>query len=424
MFLNKIPFLKNVDFTDRTVKAKALLLAGATVVTVVLLIIIFYVPSDSPEGQTEQPSVVAPVPEMQMGEDNDALDGKQNKDVYGKGQSRNPLEDLFEKKETDVNDDPLGELMETGDPEPVPAHDIPLPSQQPSTTSPGTIKPGSRDIYGRMAQNLADGERAGKDEREAERQRDEDRKKKRAEDNRKRLIAMGIDPDTGQPLSQPTGQQPSGTSSQTPAPASSSPSQPSQPESRTETPVNPEIVTETHETVDDDDSFGLGTTGISSLSSQKKKNSEKLTVKVMFIEERKVKSGDRVQLRLCEDKGITVEGVHIPKNSLLYATVSLGDRLMIHVPSVNVNGVIVPLNLDAFDVDGLPGIYCPTSEAQEALKEAGRDAKELALGTVSGLMRTFGARMVSSGRSASERVGNQSYAYITSGYTFNLMKGD
>ena len=423
MFLNKIPFLKDVDFTDRTVKAKALLLAGATVVTVVLLIIIFYVPSDSPEGQTEQPSVVAPVPEMQMGEDNDALDGKQNKDVYGKGQSRNPLEDLFEKKETDVNDDPIGELMGTGDPEPVPAHDIPLPSQQSSTTSPGTIKPGSRDIYGRMAQNLADGERAGKDEREAERQRDEDRKKKRAEDNRKRLIAMGIDPDTGQPFNKgesSAAAQGTAAASQPTAAASAPAAQPATPEA-----TQPKIETETTNAVsaDDDDSFGLGTTGISSLSSQKK-STEKLAIKAMFIEERKVKSGDRVQLRLCEDKGITVDGVHIPKNSLLYATVSLSDRLMIHVPSVNVNGVIVPLNLDAYDVDGLEGIYCPTSDAQQAIKDVGREAKEIITGTVSGLMRSFGARMVSTGRSATDRLGTQSYAYITSGYSFNLMNGE
>ena len=424
MWLNKIPFLKNVDFTDRTVKAKAILLAVATAVTAGLVIFIFYAPSEPAASPSGQPTVVAPVPDMQMGEDNDALDGKTNKDIYGMINSQKQAEDLFEKPKNDSVDNPI-DMMMAGEPGPAATSaTAPAPAGIPQDNAAETAPTGSsQNLRQRWFDNISSGRKAADDEMETRRIKAEERRKRLDEDKRARLIAMGIDPDTGQPFNKgesSAAAQGTAAASQPTTAASAPAAKPATTEAQ-----QPKIETETTNTVsaDDDDSFGLGTTGISSLSSQKK-STEMLAIKAMFIEERKVKSGDRVQLRLCEDKGITVDGVHIPKNSLLYATVSLSDRLMIHVPSVNVNGVIVPLNLDAYDVDGLEGIYCPTSDAQQAIKDVGREAKEIITGTVSGLMRSFGARMVSTGRSATDRLGTQSYAYITSGYSFNLMNGE
>lgn len=403
MNLNNIPFLKNVDFSDRTNILKLGIVVVGVIVAIVLIVVILRTPDAGTEtgGQAES-AVVAPVLDIQNGEDNDGIERKTNVGIANE-QKRGTLADiLFQKKDSAVVDDPLATLMGEK-------------KDEPGRDARSGIRPGDKDIFpsspkAASASTLPDASIEDFRRAAVEQQK------------RDRLIAMGIDPDTGLPL--PGKEAPKRSGSSSPAPAATVPAPaPQQTAPATEPAVNPEIVTNEAASIDDDDSFGLGTTGINSLTSQSK-NTDKLAIKVMFIEERKVKSGDRVQLRLCEEKGITVEGVHIPKNSLLYANVQLADRLLINVPSVNINGRILPLKLEAYDVDGLQGIYCPTSTASEALREAGREVKDIAAGTVSGVMNSFGARIVNLGRNASERGGSQSYAYITSGYTFNLMKSD
>lgn len=45
----------------------------------------------------------------------------------------------------------------------------------------------------------------------------------------------------------------------------------------------------------------------------------------------------------------------------------IGDRLELQIRSLEMSGRIVPLALDAYDTDGLPGIYCPESFRQTRL---------------------------------------------------------
>lgn len=440
-FLNKVPFLKDVDFNDETNRKKALVFAVGIFVLIGLIVYLYYPSGESTEQNTadNSPKVEAPVVQIQNGEDYDNIERTDNRTIYRAGNGQSLAEQLFGPKES-----PFGDAAEkaAGDSSAVSEQITEGPdaskggitSVLPPTTS---IRPGQPGVYPQkqgvpglrspsdfniskedIIKNLQ-GDETNAANPTKDREEELDRRERSLRD-RERLIAMGINPDTNLPFDNGggsgSGSYSGGSSATTqPAPEVTPPPQVAA--------IDPEIIVEETE-LDDDDSFGLGTTGISSLANSKKRNTEKLTIKVMFIDDKKVKSGDRVQIRLCENKGITVEGIHIPKGHILYANVNVGDRVFIYVPSINVNGRILPLNLEAYDVDGLRGIYCPTNETEQVLKEVGREAKEVVTGAIGGMMRSFGARFVTTGRSASDQLTNQTYAYITPGYSFDLMKAE
>lgn len=418
--LNKIPPLKDVDFTDDTVKKKALIVVIGVVIMIGLIVYVLIPDTNESKAQLQQrqTEVVASSIDIQEGEDNDKLGGRSNQSIFRSKEGQSLAEKLFAPQDTVFSDNPLGNIGDTIEPI--------TPNENASSNS-DAIRPGQKDVYpegGPSFKNITKEELLQKidgsdnsGEEDIEQQKKDLRRRENELRDRQRLIAMGVNPDTGLPFDN-AGQGTSQGYDSTPQPQAQ-PEPQSQPQQQA---VDPEIITDEESLVDDDDSFGLGTTRINSMSSAKKKDLDKLTIKAMFIEEKKVKSGDRIQLRLCEDKGITVEGVHIPKNSLLYANVQLGDRLLIHVQSVNVNGKILPLNLDAYDVDGIKGIYCPTNETEQAIKDARREAKNVATGVIGGMMRTFGARFVSTGTSVTDRLTGETSVFITPGYSFVLMK--
>ena len=78
--------------------------------------------------------------------------------------------------------------------------------------------------------------------------------------------------------------------------------------------------------------------------------------------------GMTVELRLLED--VTVNGQVIPANELVYgrASVSAG-RLAVNVMAIRVGQVIVPVALQAYDLDGQPGIRINGSIAGDVSKE-------------------------------------------------------
>jgi len=73
-----------------------------------------------------------------------------------------------------------------------------------------------------------------------------------------------------------------------------------------------------------------------------------------------------VTLRLLED--YDADGIRIPANTHLAAICKIGKRLELQVRSLEMNGRIIPLALDAYDTDGLQGIYCPETSILVALK--------------------------------------------------------
>ena len=104
---------------------------------------------------------------------------------------------------------------------------------------------------------------------------------------------------------------------------------------------------------------------------------EQITVGAQVHSSVTVLEGSTVKLRLLDD--IFVAGLRIPQHSFVYGTTSLGgDRLRIEVNSINFRGNIYQVKLEAYDLDGLPGIAVPGSvERQIAKREAAQSARSI-----------------------------------------------
>ncbi|HSZ32225.1 MAG TPA: conjugative transposon protein TraM [Puia sp.] len=80
-------------------------------------------------------------------------------------------------------------------------------------------------------------------------------------------------------------------------------------------------------------------------------------------------SGSTIKLRLLND--IRINGHLIGKNQLVYGTATLnGERLKIQFSSVRSGQNILPVSLEAYDLDGLAGIYIPGSINRDVAKQS------------------------------------------------------
>jgi len=87
-------------------------------------------------------------------------------------------------------------------------------------------------------------------------------------------------------------------------------------------------------------------------------------------------AGSRIRLRLLED---IRAGAHlVKKGTYLYALVSgFGDqRVTLTVQSILQEGKILPVKLDLYDTDGLPGLYVPESAFREFTKDLGGNSMQ------------------------------------------------
>ena len=71
--------------------------------------------------------------------------------------------------------------------------------------------------------------------------------------------------------------------------------------------------------------------------------------KCMFVKSQKIHDGERIRVRLLEN--YEADGVSIPANTHLTAICRIGKRLELSVLSMQMNGIIVPLSLEAYDTD-------------------------------------------------------------------------
>ena len=144
--------------------------------------------------------------------------------------------------------------------------------------------------------------------------------------------------------------------------------------------------------------------------------------KCMFVRDQKLTSGQRVTLRLLEDD---VEGgVRIPANTHFAAICKIGDRLELQVRSLEINGRIIPLALDAYDTDGLQGIYCPETSASKGAKQAGNDAISTAGATFGGLVGDLASTIIRTGASIARSASCEVSVSVVSGYEFYLVKSE
>ena len=144
--------------------------------------------------------------------------------------------------------------------------------------------------------------------------------------------------------------------------------------------------------------------------------------KCMFVRDQKITSGQRVTLRLLED--YNQDGVRIPANTHLAAICKIGDRLELQVRSLEMNGRIIPLALDAYDTDGLQGIYCPETSASKNSRTATNDAISTAGATFGGLVGDIASTVIRTGATIAKSASGEVSASVVSGYEFYLVKAE
>lgn len=142
----------------------------------------------------------------------------------------------------------------------------------------------------------------------------------------------------------------------------------------------------------------------------------------MFIRDEKLKDGQRVTLRLLET--YEENGVRIPANSHLNAICKIGNRLELNVKSVEMNGKIIPLNLCAYDTDGLKGIYCPETSSNKNAKKAENDALSASGATFGGLVGDIANTIIRTGVNIARSSSGEVSVNVSSGYEFFLVKSE
>lgn len=142
--------------------------------------------------------------------------------------------------------------------------------------------------------------------------------------------------------------------------------------------------------------------------------------KCMFVRDQKLVNGQRVTLRLLED--YADGGVRVPANTHLQAICKIGDRLELQVRSLDLGGRIVPLSLEAYDTDGLQGIYCPETPASKNSRKASDDAIATAGQTFGGLVGDLANTVIRTGASIAKSATGEVSVSVVSGYEFYLVK--
>lgn len=151
-------------------------------------------------------------------------------------------------------------------------------------------------------------------------------------------------------------------------------------------------------------------------------SSEKVPFRCMFVRDQKVIDGQRVTVRLLED--YSADGVFVPANTHLAAVCKVSDRLELSVRSVEMNGRILPLQLVAYDTDGMAGIYCPETSASRNSRRASSDAISAANSTFGGLVGDLANTVLRTGATIAKSASGELSVKVVSGYEFYLIKSE
>ena len=151
-------------------------------------------------------------------------------------------------------------------------------------------------------------------------------------------------------------------------------------------------------------------------------SSAKVPFRCMFVRDQKVVDGQRVTVRLLED--YSADGVFVPANTHLAAVCKVSDRLELSVRSVEMNGRILPLQLVAYDTDGMAGIYCPETSASRNSRRASSDAISAANSTFGGLVGDLANTVLRTGATIAKSASGELSVKVVSGYEFYLVKSE
>ena len=87
----------------------------------------------------------------------------------------------------------------------------------------------------------------------------------------------------------------------------------------------------------------------------------------------KVRQGSRVRIKIQND--IIIDGISVPENSYIYSIVTgfSAERINLTVKSIAVKNIIYDVDLEVYDLDGIQGLYVPSSQLRDLTKQIGAE---------------------------------------------------
>ena len=140
----------------------------------------------------------------------------------------------------------------------------------------------------------------------------------------------------------------------------------------------------------------------------------------MFTRDEKVKSGQRVTVRLLED--LIVGSTHIPRNTHLQGVTTISDRMELSINSLDMGGRILSFHFEAFDTDGGKGIYC--SDLSQTAKEVTDQGVATASTTLNSRLGRVARDAASVGASIVRNKSGEATVSVPAGYTFYIIEQD
>ena len=96
-------------------------------------------------------------------------------------------------------------------------------------------------------------------------------------------------------------------------------------------------------------------------------------IQAVVPEDQTLVSGSTIKLRLLTD--IRINEKMVPKDQFIYGTCSLhNERLEIRFSFIRCTSSIMPVSLEAYDLDGLAGIFIPGSITRDDIRQSGDQA--------------------------------------------------
>lgn len=97
------------------------------------------------------------------------------------------------------------------------------------------------------------------------------------------------------------------------------------------------------------------------------------TIAAVVHDTQELVAGATIKLRLTQP--IEINGYHIPKDQFVFGLCAIQEeRLTIRINAIHADGILLPVALEAHDLDGLPGIYIPGAITRDAAKQASESA--------------------------------------------------
>ena len=99
---------------------------------------------------------------------------------------------------------------------------------------------------------------------------------------------------------------------------------------------------------------------------------QRQTISASVFGEYTVSTGQQIRMRL--EEPMRINNMIIGSGNLITGTVHIAvDRVLVSITSVENGGIIMPVNMEVYDIDGQLGIYVPGSLENEALREISSD---------------------------------------------------